>query len=134
MSIARGLIAASEMLVGTGGASRVALQWQLLPLALERTQWEVSDGYLLEHATGPVCQRGWVREIQNSLQGRPQRSAQAFWVYTFDLEDASDDPTWYNEVSFWTSKQVLDDWHMAPTTRIPRPGAKLKRGEMYVCR
>jgi hypothetical protein len=25
----------------------------------------------------------------------------------------ADDPTWYNEVSFWTSKQALDDWHMA---------------------
>jgi heme-degrading monooxygenase HmoA len=25
----------------------------------------------------------------------------------------ADDPTWFNEVSFWTSKQALDDWHMS---------------------
>ena len=24
-----------------------------------------------------------------------------------------DDPTWFNEVSFWTSKKALDDWHMS---------------------
>lgn len=23
-----------------------------------------------------------------------------------------DDPTWYNEISFWTSKEALNDWHM----------------------
>jgi hypothetical protein len=23
-----------------------------------------------------------------------------------------DDPTWFNEVSFWTSKEALQDWHM----------------------
>ena len=24
-----------------------------------------------------------------------------------------DDPTWFNEVSFWTSKEALEDWHMS---------------------
>jgi heme-degrading monooxygenase HmoA len=23
------------------------------------------------------------------------------------------DPTWFNEISLWTSKQALDDWHMS---------------------
>ena len=25
----------------------------------------------------------------------------------------ADDPNWFNEVSFWTSKQALEDWHMS---------------------
>jgi heme-degrading monooxygenase HmoA len=25
----------------------------------------------------------------------------------------ADDPTWFNEVSFWTTKKALDDWHMS---------------------
>ena len=39
-----------------------------------------------------------------------------------------DDPTWHNEVSFWTSFEALKDWHMT-ARRVRR-----LRYRVYVCR
>jgi heme-degrading monooxygenase HmoA len=45
-------------------------------------------------------------DVRNHLTKLPRFMHLTWWVHP-------DDPTRYNEVSFWTSKQALDDWHMA---------------------
>ena len=43
-------------------------------------------------------------DTRNHLKPLPGFLQLTWWVHP-------DDPTWFNEVSFWTSKEALDDWH-----------------------
>jgi heme-degrading monooxygenase HmoA len=45
-------------------------------------------------------------EVRNHLKDMPGFIHLTWWVH-------EDDPSWYNEVSFWTGKEALQDWHMA---------------------
>ena len=38
-----------------------------------------------------------------------------------------DDPTWYNEVSFWASKEALIDWHMNTYHKAAKDGRQAGR-------
>lgn len=44
-------------------------------------------------------------DTRNHLKPLPGFLHLTWWVHP-------DDPTWFNEVSFWTSKEALEDWHM----------------------
>jgi heme-degrading monooxygenase HmoA len=48
---------------------------------------------------------GWPRLLRRHLKPLPGFLHLTWWVHP-------DDPTWFNEVSFWTSKEALQDWHM----------------------
>ena len=43
--------------------------------------------------------------VRHHLMDKPGFLHLTWWVHP-------DDPAWYNEVSFWTSKEAVDDWHM----------------------
>jgi heme-degrading monooxygenase HmoA len=53
-----------------------------------------------------------LREIQNRFCGCavPLKSLPGFLHLTWWTHPQ--DPTWHNEVSFWTSYEALNDWHM----------------------
>jgi hypothetical protein len=42
-----------------------------------------------------------------------------------------DDPTWYNEVSFWASKEPLTDWHMNIYHKNAKEWAARSRAPAY---
>jgi heme-degrading monooxygenase HmoA len=44
-------------------------------------------------------------DVRNHLKTLPGFMHLTWWVHP-------DDPTWYNEVSFWAGKEALTDWHM----------------------
>jgi heme-degrading monooxygenase HmoA len=44
-------------------------------------------------------------DVRRHLKPLPGFLHLTWWVHP-------DDPTWFNEVSFWTSKEALEDWHM----------------------
>ena len=44
-------------------------------------------------------------DVQNHLKKHPGFLHLTWWVHP-------DDPTWFNEVSMWTSKEALKSWHM----------------------
>jgi amidase len=46
------------------------------------------------------------KEVREHLLKLPGFMHLTWWVHP-------DDPTWYNEVSFWASKEAVDDWHMS---------------------
>jgi Zn ribbon nucleic-acid-binding protein len=64
------------------------------------------NGHLSEHAESTVLKRGRLPEVYVALR----RSGQSvedltWWVHPKD-------PSWYNEISLWTSFEALKDWHM----------------------
>jgi heme-degrading monooxygenase HmoA len=44
-------------------------------------------------------------DVRQHLKRVPGFLHLTWWVH-------AEDPGWYNEVSFWTSKEALQDWHM----------------------
>ncbi len=44
-------------------------------------------------------------DVRNHLVNKPGFIHLTWWTHP-------DDPTWHNEVSFWASKEAVDDWHM----------------------
>ena len=44
-------------------------------------------------------------DVRNHLKTLPGFMHLTWWVHP-------DDPAWYNEVSFWASREALTDWHM----------------------
>jgi|SRR5580700_1128504 len=74
-------------------------------------QGVTSHGDLSEYAEGSVLEHGRLREIQNRfadvrhhLKSLPGFLHLTWWTHP-------QDPTWHNEVSFWTSYEALNDWH-----------------------
>jgi heme-degrading monooxygenase HmoA len=72
----------------------------------------VSHGDLPKHAARAIFERRWLQKVQmlfadvrRHLKPLPGFLHLTWWVHP-------DDPTWFNEVSFWTSKEALEDWHM----------------------
>jgi len=60
----------------------------------------------LKPAAHPRTSVGLVfSDVRNHLKTLPGFMHLTWWVHP-------DDPTWYNEVSFWASKEALTDWHM----------------------
>ena len=45
-------------------------------------------------------------DVRNHLMPLPGFLHLTWWVHP-------DDSTWFNEISLWTSKESLDDWHMS---------------------
>jgi heme-degrading monooxygenase HmoA len=66
-------------------------------LSMQRVRFSSQDGYEKFKTV--------FKDVRNHLRKLPGFMHLSWWVHP-------DDPTWYNEVSFWTSKQALDDWHM----------------------
>ena len=46
-------------------------------------------------------------DVRRHLKPLPGFLHLTWWIHP-------DDPTWHNEVSFWTSFEALKDWHMHP--------------------
>jgi heme-degrading monooxygenase HmoA len=67
-------------------------------LSMQRVRFSSQDGYEKFKTV--------FKDVRNHLSKLPGFMHLTWWIHP-------DDPTWYNEVSFWTSKQALDDWHMA---------------------
>jgi heme-degrading monooxygenase HmoA len=66
-------------------------------LSMQRVRFSSSDGYEKFKLL--------FAEVRNHLKDLPGFLHLTWWVHP-------EDPTWFNEVSFWTSKEALDDWHM----------------------
>jgi heme-degrading monooxygenase HmoA len=43
--------------------------------------------------------------VRHHLMGKPGFLHLTWWTHP-------DDPGWFNEISFWASKEALNDWHM----------------------
>jgi heme-degrading monooxygenase HmoA len=54
-------------------------------------------------------------EVGTQLKTLPGFLHLTWWVHP-------QDPTWYNEISLWTSLEALRAWHMNDYTNKPRPG------------
>lgn len=46
-------------------------------------------------------------DVRRHLETLPGFLHLTWWIHP-------DDPSWHNEVSFWTSFEALKDWHMSP--------------------
>src|SRR5690606_27971381 len=46
-------------------------------------------------------------DVRRHLETLPGFLHLTWWIHP-------DDPSWHNEVSFWTSFEALNDWHMSP--------------------
>ena len=66
-------------------------------LSMQRVRFSSPDGYEKFKVL--------FADTRNHLKPLPGFLHLTWWVHP-------DDPTWFNEVSFWTSKKTLDDWHM----------------------
>ena len=67
-------------------------------LSMQRVRFSSPDGYQKFQLL--------FSRVRRHLKELPGFLHLTWWQHT-------DDPTWFNEVSFWTSKQALDDWHMS---------------------
>lgn len=65
--------------------------------SMQRVRFSSPDGYEKFKAI--------FADTRNHLKPLPGFLHLTWWVHP-------DDPTWFNEVSFWTSKEALKDWHM----------------------
>ncbi len=65
--------------------------------SMQRVRFSSADGY--------AKFRTLFGEVRNHLKTLPGFLHLTWWVHP-------QDPTWYNEVSFWTSFDALKDWHM----------------------
>jgi heme-degrading monooxygenase HmoA len=66
-------------------------------LSMQRVRFSSADGYAKFKTV--------FSDVHNHLRNLPGFMHLTWWTH-------ADDPTWYNEVSFWTSKEALNDWHM----------------------
>ena len=66
-------------------------------LSMQRVRFSSADGYEKFKTV--------FKDVRNHLPKLPGFMHLTWWTHP-------DDPTWYNEVSFWTSKDALDAWHM----------------------
>ncbi len=66
-------------------------------LSMQRVRFSSPDGYEKFKLL--------FAEVRNHLKDLPGFLHLTWWVH-------AEDPSWYNEVSFWTSKDALQDWHM----------------------
>jgi heme-degrading monooxygenase HmoA len=67
-------------------------------LSMQRVRFSSQDGY--------EKFRMIFADVRNHLMKLPGFMHLTWWVHP-------EDPTWFNEVSFWASKEALNDWHMA---------------------
>jgi heme-degrading monooxygenase HmoA len=67
-------------------------------LSMQRVRFSSADGYEKFKVL--------FADVRNHLKQLPGFLHLTWWEHP-------DDPTWYNEVSMWTSKEALDDWHMS---------------------
>lgn len=65
-------------------------------LSMQRVRFSSSDGYEKFKVV--------FSEVRRHLKEVPGFMQLTWWVH-------ADDPTWFNEVSFWTSFEALRDWH-----------------------
>ena len=66
-------------------------------LSMQRVRFSSPDGYEKFRVV--------FGDVRNHLMGLPGFLHLTWWNHP-------DDPTWYNEVSFWASKEAVTDWHM----------------------
>lgn len=66
-------------------------------LSMQRVRFSSVDGYEKFKMV--------FADVRNHLKKHPGFLHLTWW-------DHPDDPTWFNEVSFWTSKEALTSWHM----------------------
>ncbi len=67
-------------------------------LSMQRVRFSSTDGYEKFKVL--------FADVRHHLTPLPGFLHLTWWVHP-------DDPTWFNEVSMWTSKEALNDWHMA---------------------
>lgn len=67
-------------------------------LSMQRVRFSSPDGYEKFKVL--------FADVRNHLKPLPGFLHLTWWVHP-------DDPTWFNEISLWTSKEALQDWHMA---------------------
>jgi len=65
--------------------------------SMQRVRFSSADGYKKFQML--------FADVRRHLKLLPGFLHLTWWVHP-------DDPTWFNEVSFWTSKEALEDWHM----------------------
>lgn len=65
--------------------------------SMQRVRFSSADGYKKFQML--------FADVRRHLKPLPGFLHLTWWVHP-------DDPTWFNEVSFWTSKEALEDWHM----------------------
>jgi heme-degrading monooxygenase HmoA len=66
--------------------------------SMQRVRFSSADGYKQFQTL--------FADVRRHLKPLPGFLHLTWWVHP-------DDPTWFNEVSFWTSKEALQDWHMS---------------------
>jgi heme-degrading monooxygenase HmoA len=66
-------------------------------LSMQRVRFSSADGYEKFKMV--------FADVRNHLKKHPGFLHLTWWEHP-------DDPTWFNEVSFWTSKEALNSWHM----------------------
>jgi heme-degrading monooxygenase HmoA len=66
-------------------------------LSMQRVRFSSEDGYKKFQTV--------FADVRNHLKPLPGFMHLTWWVHP-------EDPTWFNEVSFWTSKDAVQDWHM----------------------
>jgi heme-degrading monooxygenase HmoA len=66
-------------------------------LSMQRVRFSSADGY--------EKFKMLFANVRHHLKKHPGFLHLTWWVHP-------DDPTWFNEVSFWTSKDALNSWHM----------------------
>ena len=66
-------------------------------LSMQRVRFSSADGY--------EKFKMLFSDVRNHLKKHAGFLHLTWWVHP-------DDPTWFNEVSLWTSKEALDSWHM----------------------
>lgn len=66
-------------------------------LSMQRVRFSSPDGYEKFKVL--------FADTRNHLKPLPGFLHLTWWVHP-------DDPTWFNEVSLWASKEAVDDWHM----------------------
>ena len=67
-------------------------------LSMQRVRFSSPDGYEKFKMV--------FADVHNHLMKLPGFLHLTWWVHP-------EDPGWFNEVSFWVSKEALNDWHMA---------------------
>ena len=67
-------------------------------LSMQRVRFSSADGY--------EKFKTLFADVRNHLKPLPGFLHLTWWVHP-------DDPTWFNEISLWKSKEALEDWHMS---------------------
>ena len=77
--------------------------------SMQRVRFSSADGYKKFQVL--------FADVRRHLKPLPGFLHLTWWVHP-------DDPTWFNEVSFWTSKEALEDWHMSIYHKHPKRGPR----------